>query len=165
MSLSSKNKVNTNPGNAFIRQIAKDFEQFKFEPGKTEHWSPRTSTITYNLAHSEDELRFGVLHELAHAKLGHTRYSSDFELLKMESSAWHEAARIGKKYKVRIPQDHIQNCLDTYRDWLHRRSTCPVCDAHALQIDSSRYRCFNCQNIWSVSTRRFVRPYRLSSGV
>jgi hypothetical protein len=63
-------------------------------------------------------------------------------------------------YNLNQEDDHVQNCLDTYRDWLHRRSSCPQCGAHVLQRDVSTYQCFNCQTRWHVSSGRFVRPYR-----
>jgi hypothetical protein len=147
----------------FIGLLASDYPDFKFRIGAQEHWSPRTNTITYNPAQPLRNLRYGVLHELAHALLKHQNYSGDFELLKLESQAWAKAAEIGRKYGVRISSDHIQNCLDTYRDWLHRRSTCPACGAHALQKDARHYQCFNCRTVWRVSAGRFVRPYRRSA--
>jgi predicted RNA-binding Zn-ribbon protein involved in translation (DUF1610 family) len=144
----------------FVDQVAKDYPQFKFVPGGQEHWSPRTNTITYNESEKLDELRYGLLHELAHALLGHSTYQSDFELLKLESQAWDLAAKIGKKYKVKFDEDHIQDCLDTYRDWLHRRSKCPTCGVHVMQKDATSYLCFNCGTSWKVSSRRFSRSYR-----
>src|SRR5438309_1715875 len=116
--------------NNFIVQIAQDYPQFKFQPGAQEHWSPRTNTITYNDSELAEELRYGLLHELAHALLDHNNYQSDFELLKMEAEAWRLAAKIGRKYKIKLDNEHIQDCLDTYRDWLHRRSKCPTCEMH-----------------------------------
>jgi len=144
----------------FIDRLAKDYPDYKFIPGSQEHWSPRTNTITYKTGDSLRELRYGTLHELAHAQLAHKNYQSDFELLQMEAEAWELAAKLGRKYGVRISDDHIQNCLDTYRDWLHRRSTCPECGLHVLQQDAGSYHCFNCQTTWKVSSGRFVRAYR-----
>lgn len=144
----------------FVEIIAKDHPQFKFVQGTQEHWSPKTSTITYDKSETADELRYGLLHELAHALLGHNTYNSDFELVKLESQAWELAAKIGKKYGIELDQDHIQDCLDTYRDWLHRRSKCPTCGTHVLQQNSHSYRCFNCATVWEVSSRRFARSYR-----
>ncbi len=141
-----------------VTALAKDYPQFVFEAGAQEHWSPKTETITYELGQD-----YGLLHELAHALLGHTNYHSDFELLKLESLAWHTAAEIGKKYGVIIDEDHIQNCLDTYRDWLHRRSKCPTCGVHVLQSSVHSYKCFNCGASWQVSAGRFARSYRLKS--
>jgi predicted RNA-binding Zn-ribbon protein involved in translation (DUF1610 family) len=111
----------------FIGRIIKDYPKFNFVPGPQEHWSPKTNTITYSQSEPLTELRYGLLHELAHA----------------------------------LNPDHIQDCLDTYRDWLHRRSRCPTCGMHVLQDKSNSYKCFNCGTSWQVSGRRFARPYRL----
>lgn len=146
---------------AFVKRIARDYPQFKFVPGPQEHWSSKTKTITYSQSEPLAQLQYGLLHELAHALLGHNSYSSDFELLKLESAAWEMAVKIGKKYKVKLNPDHIQDCLDTYRDWLHRRSQCPGCGMHVLQNSPNSYKCFNCGTNWQVSSRRFARPYRL----
>lgn len=144
----------------FIDRLSQDYPDFQFVHGAQEHWSPKTSTITFNPAQKPQQIRYGVLHELAHALLGHQNYQSDFELLKMESEAWHLASKIGRKYGVKISEDHIQNCLDTYRDWLHRRSQCPSCGMHVTQESASTYHCFNCGTNWRVSSGRFARPYR-----
>lgn len=142
--------------NEFIDKLTRDYPEFTFSEGQHEHWSPKTNTIIFNPSRP----CFGVLHELAHGLLGHATYQTDFELLKMESDAWELAIEIGKKYEIIIDQNHIQNCLDTYRDWLHRRSTCPSCGTHVLQKDPSNYHCYNCHTMWHVSSGRFVRPYR-----
>lgn len=144
----------------FINKVAKDYPQFKFVPGDHEHWSPSTETITYNEHEEAEELCYGLLHELAHALLGHNSYQTDFELLKLEAQAWELASKIGKRYEVKLDNDHIQDCLDTYRDWLHRRSKCPTCGMHVLQKDSTSYLCFNCGTSWNVTKRRFARSYR-----
>jgi hypothetical protein len=150
MSLSNKITID------FIELLSKDYPDFKFKSGEQEHWSPKTNTIFFH----PNSLCYGVLHELAHAILDHKNYQTDFELLRMESEAWEMAIKIGKKYQIIIDADHVQNCLDTYRDWLHRRSTCPSCGTHVLQSDASNYRCYNCQTNWHVSSGKFVRPYR-----
>ncbi len=157
--MTTSNKILNN----FIAQIARDYPQFKFQPGAQEHWSPRTNTITYKDSEPAEELRYGLLHELAHALLDHNNYQSDFELLKMEAEAWRLAAKIGRKYKIKLDDGHIQDCLDTYRDWLHRRSKCPACEMHVLQVNPVTYKCFNCGTEWQVSARRFARPYRLKT--
>lgn len=144
----------------FIRDVGKDYPDISIERGSKEHWSPKSGTITFNPAQTPERIRFGILHELAHAQLGHTSYQTDFELLKMEGEAWHRASQIGLKYGVTISEDHIQNCLDTYRDFLHHRSQCPACGIHVLQDSGSSYKCFNCGTSWDVSSGRFGRPYR-----
>lgn len=146
----------------FINRLAADYPELGFIKGPRERWSPKTNTITYDPGQPLKQLQYGVLHELAHALLGHHTYQSDFELVNMESKAWEMAAGIGRKYGVKLSSEHIQNCLDTYRDWLYRRSTCPTCQSRALQPRPGVYRCFNCQTTWKVSTKRFSRPYRLA---
>jgi hypothetical protein len=148
--------LSSNTTSVFIGRLAKDYPGYSFRSGPQEHWSPKTNTITFNPARP----CYGVLHELAHALLGHNTYNTDFELLKMEAEAWDMAVKLGENYKIVIDQNHIQNCLDTYRDWLHRRSTCPSCATHVLQDSTGNYHCYNCQTSWHVSTGRFVRPYR-----
>lgn len=143
-----------------VAQLQQDYPQFMFEEGPQEHWSPRSNTITYNPSQELEELSCGLLHELAHALLNHRTYDSDLELLKLEAQAWELASKIGRKYKLKIDQDHIQNCLDTYRDWLHQRSTCPGCATHVIQASARSYQCFNCKTSWEVSSGRFARPYR-----
>ena len=155
------NTLNKTPKTiAFISKIAKDYPQFKFVAGNSDHWSPKNATINYIPDQPLKSLKYSVLHELAHALLEHENYQSDFELLKLEVQAWDLAAETGKKYGVKIEQEHIQNCLDTYRDWLHKRSACPTCGTHVLQKDISHYQCYNCRTVWKVSSGRFVRPYR-----
>lgn len=145
---------------AFMARLRADYPQFSFKAGAQDHWSAKTGTITYINRRPARQLRYSLLHELAHALLGHSNYASDFELLKLEAEAWGLAAKIGRRYGVKIADEHIQNCLDTYRDWLHRRSACPACGSHVLQSDPAHYHCYNCQTRWRVSSRRFARPYR-----
>lgn len=148
---------------AFIDSLKRDYPDIKFRLGNQENWSAKSRTITYNPKQKLSLLRYGLLHELAHAILEHNNYSSDMELLKLEAEAWHLAAKIAPKYGVKISDDHVQKCLDTYRDWLHKRSACPKCGMHVVQPSAELYKCFNCQTTWRVSHSRFARPYRLSN--
>lgn len=144
----------------FLDQLRRDFSQLRFKAGARDHWSPRSNTITYKSDGPPHEQKYSILHELAHARLGHVNYHSDFELLKLESQAWELAAKLGRKYGVQINSEHIQNCLDTYRDWLHARSRCPKCGMNVLQKNPHQYQCFNCGTAWQVTSGHFVRPYR-----
>jgi len=103
---------------------------------------------------------WALLHEVGHALLEHHNYRSDLELISLESQAWDKAKVLGKKYGQQIDPDHIEDCMDTYRDWLHQRSACPVCDTRSLQQDARHYKCFNCGQVWTVTSSRFCRPYR-----
>lgn len=57
-------------------------------------------------------------------------------------------------------EDHIQDCLDSYRDWLHKRSLCPDCRLSSIQINERTYACIFCHKQWHVTAERFCRPYR-----
>jgi hypothetical protein len=132
--------------------IKRDFSHLKFLAGEDFHWSPKDNTIYYS-THQKNAKHgvWALLHEVAHAQLGHQDFNNDFDLIKIESKTWQEAVKIGKKYKVKIDKDHIQDCLDTYRDWLHNRARCPKCEVISLQRDDHLYQCFNCNTVWKIS--------------
>lgn len=146
----------------FIADLQRDFPSLKFEPGRHDAWSAQSQTITYDPKQSFKQLSWSVLHELAHAELDHRHYTSDFELVKLEALAWQRAQQIGQKYAIVIDEEHIQDCLDTYRAWLHKRSACPTCQTRSPQLNETTYRCLNCQTEWTV-TPRLARPYRLTT--
>lgn len=144
-----------------LHALQGQFPNVHFYAGTMFRWSPQTNRVEYvNTLLSTDRGQWALIHEASHAVLGHTDYLSDFELLTMEVAAWEKAKELGKALGARINEDHIQNCLDTYRDWLHRRSTCPTCGSVSLQQDSKTYHCHNCLATWHVTAERFCRPYR-----
>jgi NADH pyrophosphatase NudC (nudix superfamily) len=144
-----------------INELAKILPGIKFSQGNKFYWSPKEKKITYSPEQLEDEGKWALLHETGHALLDHSSYSSDYELLKMEIDAWEKAKEIALKLNLDISESHIQECLDSYRDWLFRRSICPTCGIKTIQKDnSSYYSCFNCHSNWQVSPSRFCRSYR-----
>lgn len=149
-----------------LATLQNDFPKLHFVPSKRFYWSPKQNTIHYVEKKNDIAAQWSLLHELSHAHLGHQLFKSDFELLLMEVEAWEKARSLGKKYGIAIDSGHIQDCLDTYRDWLYQRSTCPVCASCSLQTDHRTYRCHNCNTVWHVSSSRLCRPYRrLSSAI
>lgn len=142
-----------------VARLRADFPAFTFKEDTVAHWSPAESSIFYTS--QEKTSSWTILHELGHALRGHTDYHSDVHLLRKESEAWATAMDLAKGYGVSIEARYIQDCLDTYRDWLHKRSTCPDCSGHGLQQNKGLYRCPNCQTQWQVTSARFCRPYRL----
>lgn len=141
----------------------KNLPNINLKAGDSFFWSPKTKTITYNPDYITDETgQWAYLHEIAHAILGHTSYKSDLELLQLEVEAWNQAKTIGKELGINIDDEHVQDCLDTYRDWLHSRSKCPNCSVVCLQSSPNSYLCHNCGATWAVSNSRFCRPYRLT---
>lgn len=143
--------VTTTPKTSWLaRQLAADFPQFNFELAEICAWSPSTATVFY----TPDALE-QLLHELSHALLGHTSYKRDIELIAIERDAWHHAkSKLAESYGVDISADHIDDALDTYRQWLHDRSSCPTCSSTGVQTDTQTYHCLFCQTDWQVNDAR-----------
>lgn len=149
--------------NQLLNKIKDNYPLIDFVASDLFYWSPSDSKIFYNKVSMENNDNTGLyalFHELSHAILGHKAYLTDYELLDMEVSAWINAGREAEKYSLTIDSAYMENCLDSYRDWLNKRATCPQCGVKCLQYNSERYRCFNCHTKWAVSPSRFCRPYR-----
>jgi hypothetical protein len=149
-----------------LTRLKTTFQDITFEPGDTFFWSPKNQKITYDAGAppTDQHATWALLHETAHALLGHKKYQYDVDLLLLEVEAWQRAKGLAESFGITIEEDHIQDCLDTYRDWLHQRATCPRCSTVSLQIPRQDYRCHNCAATWTVSSSRFCRPYRLTIG-
>lgn len=145
-----------------ISQLALDYPEVSFANGAKDCWSPSAKLVVINEVEQLPNRAWSLLHELSHALLDHQSFKSDFELLKLEVQAWQKAKGIALAHGFDISEDHIQDCLDSYRDWLHKRSTCPDCQLRAAQNGPSTYRCYNCGKLWKVSDSRLKRPYRIS---
>ena len=149
-----------------INRLQIMFPDLKFRAGPQFCWSPQTGEVIYKKNFKSDEANWSLLHETGHAILGHTTYQADTELLRLEVAAWHKANQLAAELGLKIDADHIQDCLDSYRDWLYRRSICPACTTKCLQQgDFVHYRCFNCHKIWRVSSNRFSRAYRSTNKI
>lgn len=147
--------------NNLLSYLSGELPEATFRAGTSFYWSPEKRVISYVRPQlDEQDGVWSLLHEAGHAQLGHKTYASDFELLSLEVEAWNTAKELGLELQIAIDEDHIQDCLDTYRDWLHRRSTCPTCGTVGLQHSPVEYRCHNCTTNWSVTASRFCRPYR-----
>ncbi len=144
-----------------LDQLQTDFPVVKFKESNEFRWSPGDQTVFYDPNKNNAQARMALLHELSHALLDHADYKTDFDLLQLEVAAWHHAEVLAKNYTITVDEDHIQDCLDTYRNWLHARSACPACTEHGLQKNRTTYTCLNCHAEWQVTSQRFCRPYRL----
>jgi len=141
--------------NKLIKTIISDHQNFTFNGGDAFVWSPTNQSIGF------DESSIGnmqgiwsLLHEVGHASLDHKKYSDDLELLMMEVAAWKEASIIAEKYGIKIESAYIEGSLDSYREWLHKRSRCIDCGTHSMQLNSTTYQCHNCQTRWKVPVSR-----------
>lgn len=149
-----------------LAKLSLDFPSLNFREGRQFSWSPETNEIIYIPNAKGKYARWSLLHETGHALLAHSSYEADFELIRLEIAAWDKAKFLAKDYAITIDENHIQDCLDTYRDWLFKRSVCPNCTSKCLQQrDFIHYRCFNCHKTWRVSASRFCRAYRSTKNV
>lgn len=147
-----------------LAQIAADHPDLEFIESAHFSWHAGKKHVSFKKVgkHVEQNM-WALLHELGHALLGHADFTHDVELLQLEVAAWEKARGLADHYGLTIDEDYLQDCLDTYRDWLHLRSTCPTCYARSLQASQRCYRCFNCQTEWTVTRSRLCRPYRLQT--
>lgn len=153
-------KSTPNP-DTLLLLLKKDYPELAFVQASRFSWHAGKKHISYTEASMQD-IRgiWALLHELGHALLKHTDYKSDMELLNIEVAAWDKARSLATNYSLSVDEEYIQDSLDSYRDWLHVRSACPVCHEHCLQVDFRTYRCHNCGTRWDVTKSRLCRPYR-----
>lgn len=144
---------------SLINQLKSDYPQFLFKKSKRFLWSPSENTVYYT--GSDDNYSF-LLHELSHGLLGHTDYDRDVALIAMERAAWDTATSLAPSYGLAISNNTIESTLDSYREWLHARSTCPHCKATGLQTKSHTYTCLACHHSWRVNEARICALRRFS---
>lgn len=143
---------------SLLELLASTYPEITYQSGEDFYWHP-SQAIVYYLADQIDS-NFGkiqLLHETAHAVLGHKDYDFDSQLVKIELDAWQKSKELAAEYNIRSDDRYIQDCLDSYRNWLHKRSTCIDCGQISLQIYPNIYKCFNCQASWRVPSSRLYR--------
>ena len=146
---------------SLLPKLEKAYPTILFAAGTRFSWSPAHHTVFYDEADPENTNL--LLHELAHGLLGHHDYSKDVELVAMESDAWDKALELARLYKVKITDTTVQDNLDSYREWLHARSTCPSCEATGYQSGKNTYTCVACSHEWKVNEARICALRRYST--
>lgn len=141
--------VTTMQSNSLLNRLKKDHPSFHFVESDHFAWQPEISTILWSIDGSAQ-----LLHELGHAILGHDLFNRDIELLGMERDAWEEARKLAKKYDIDLDTTTVEDDLDTYREWLHARSTCPRCNVNGIQVAKDLYQCLICDAKWRVNDAR-----------
>lgn len=145
---------------SIISQLRLKYPDITFTPSDVFSWSPKEKTV-YFIPDQPDTTSF-LMHELSHAILGHDDYSRDIELVNMESKAWDKAVQVGQGFGITISEDTMQDNIDTYRDWLHARSTCPNCQSAGVQDKKNTYQCPACGHYWRVNEARLCGLKRYS---
>lgn len=138
---------------SLIDQLRSRYADITFTIGERFEWQPDTRTIVHDPDDPQHDAH--LLHELAHALLGHATYDRDIDLIAMERDAWQEAkVKLARSYDVDVPGELVHHDMDTYRDWLHDRSTCPHCKSNGIQIAKREYKCVTCLKTWRVNEAR-----------
>lgn len=143
-----------------LRAVEQDYPDFCFRTGKKFAFRPPRTIVVPDFTRdaetsvSREEkpcsaaeqkiCSLRLLHELGHATLGHRNFATDIERLRMERAAWDRARKFCQKYGVEYDENFVETELDTYRDWLHQRSTCRNCGQTRYQTADSEYHCPFC---------------------
>lgn len=144
-----------------VKELKRDNPEVTFASGHDFMWSPDERTIHYGKLSTKNATA-SLLHETAHALLGHLSFDQDIELLAKEAEAWDYAKTIlAPRYNVLISDAHVSEQLDSYRDWMHLRSLCPNCSQTGIQTKTNRYSCINCSGSWQVNDARRCRLRRI----
>lgn len=134
-----------------VKQLRRDYPDIVFRAGPSDVWSPNEVVVYYR---KDSDSTDQILHELGHALLSHTSYKRDIELVNMERSAWTKAEELAKQYDITIDPESIESHMDSYRDWMHSRSSCTNCQSNGLQVDEGLYHCLLCNTSWKVNDAR-----------
>lgn len=144
---------------SILNQLSAEHPNLVIKKADDFAWNPDKNSVFFDESHPNSmEL---LLHELAHGILNHKGYIKDIELLTMEAKAWDQASEIANKFGLTLDNDVVQDHMDTYRDWMHARSTCPKCNANGLQRDS-HYECLACRHSWRSNEARICGLKRYS---
>lgn len=125
-----------------LKSLEKTYPELRFKPGK--RFSFRApKTITY--VEGEENFNLLLLHELGHALIKKFDFKTDVERLKIESDAWAEAKSQASLFKIPFDEEFAESELDSYRNWLHKKSLCKTCGLTRYQTPDGVYHCPHCE--------------------
>lgn len=144
-------------------------KRFSFRYAEPSHSNSNSAKSTIFIGPPQPFFALQTLHELGHALSHHKDYTTHIKRLKIESEAWEVAKTVlenyqktaktlqgsndpnekfdGKNLENILPewnQDYVEDCLDTYRDWLHAKSKCKKCGQTRYQTKDGKYHCPFC---------------------
>lgn len=146
-------------------KLRKDFPDVSFEKSDDFYWSPSSKTVHIG-SESGPDAPVVLLHEVAHALLDHRHFNRDIDLLRIEREAWeYVRTTLAPRYDMAVRDELVEDMIDTYREWLHARSTCPHCAMTGVQTKDATYHCVGCDHDWKVNDARRcgLRRYSLTT--
>ena len=130
---------------ALLLSITNKYPQFTFKPGQKFLFRP-PHTIHYVIG--EKNFRFLLLHELAHALLGHFSYQTSLERLKIERDAWDYTRSLCSEEKIPVLETVAEAELDTSRNWVHQKTLCKKCGLSCIEVNKTTLFCPKCQKTY-----------------
>ena len=127
-----------------VEKIRVDYPEFRFVEGRKFAFRPPKTVV---LGPPEPAQELLLLHEVGHAVLEHNDFKTDVGRLKMEVGAWEKARELADTYGIEFDEEVMQEELDTYRDWLHKKSCCPSCKLTRFQDTDGVYHCPRCEEL------------------
>lgn len=152
------------PSKNLVKTLQKAHPDIQFISGELFKWSSSSRVVYYDPV--DEHMETMLLHELAHALLEHEDFILDVELVRKEADAWdYTTNTLAQKYSVDVPEAQIDEALESYRYWLHKRSRCPECKNHGLQTKNTHYKCLVCGCIWRANDARVcgLKRYKVTS--
>lgn len=139
---------------SILSDLKSKYPNLNFEVGDQFYWSPSLQTIYYvsPLTSSSDSIN--LLHEVAHALLNHASYKKDIDLIKMERDSWDKTVELAPDFGLSVSDDDVSDAMDSYRQWIYRRSLCPSCGASGLEVDNKTFSCIACNSRWTANEAR-----------
>ena len=126
-----------------VAKISADYPELQIAPGERFRFSPPNHLYYQTVGHPLE-----LLHELGHYLINKSNYTSDIELVEIESQAWAKVREICERYGIKYDEDFAEDHLDSYRDWLHLTSLCKNCNLSGYQDSSLLYHCPLCGATW-----------------
>ncbi len=133
-------------------ELIAQYPAMKFLPAGYFAYDAAEEVVNYDPVRLQSQSgQLALLHEISHATLGHFHYRFDFELFVMEARAWHLTRELAKQHGVDVDEAYIEDCIDSYDEWLTKRATCPGCGTFNIQSVPNEFECYACQTSWKVS--------------
>ena len=123
-----------------VDKLRSDYPELRFREGRKFLFKP-PKTIVLGPEKPADLL---LLHEVGHYLCGHVSFYTVPERLKCEREAWDKARELCETYGVFYDEEIVEQELDSYRDWLDKKSRCPSCGLTRFQTPDGAFHCPKC---------------------
>lgn len=125
--------------NEVLSRLRVDYPELCFIVGKRDAFRPPKTIIV-----DPNGSSLSLLHEVGHALCHHRTFNTAIQRLKMEREAWEKARELCRKYEVLFDDDFVEDELDSYRNWVEKKSRCPICGLARFQSLDGNYFCPKC---------------------